>query len=434
MKYNEALDFIHNTNKFGIKLGLQNMKILLNYIGDPHLELKYIHIAGTNGKGSTAMFVSQILIQTGLNVGLYTSPYLIKFNERIRINNIEISDEELIEIVSIVKNAISKMVSEGYNHPTEFEIVTAIAFYYYNLKKCDVVVLEVGLGGRFDATNVILKPLLSVITSISIDHTKYLGDTIEKIAFEKAGIIKENGIVLSYDQYKEARNIIEKVCSEKNANITYCDFNEIIYGNISNIDYQTFSYKKLKDLKISMIGEYQIKNAVLAIEIVNKLKSIGYDISDENIKDGLFKAKWAGRFEVINKEPLFIIDGAHNLSGAIALKESIHKYCENKKIIMILGILKDKDVQSIIAQIVPLADMVYLVDGYNDREMSTNELYDITKMYCNNSVKCDKIEIAVNNAFMKAEKSGIIIATGSLYMIGHIKELVYDLKIGNNKE
>ncbi|MDY6595061.1 Mur ligase family protein, partial [Clostridioides difficile] len=227
MKYEEALEYISQTNKFGIRLGLENIGKLLELLGNPQETLNIIHVAGTNGKGSVCSFVSNILRECGYKVGLYTSPYLETFTERIRVNGQNIPQDDVARIIELIKEKIEIMVKEGYAYPTEFEVVTAMAFYYYSEQKVDFVALEVGLGGRYDATNIITKSLVSVIVSISLDHTGILGDTIEKIAYEKAGIIKENGVVLVYDQTDEAKDVIKSVCKEKKAKYIEVDFDDI---------------------------------------------------------------------------------------------------------------------------------------------------------------------------------------------------------------
>ncbi|MDU7904874.1 MAG: Mur ligase family protein, partial [Peptostreptococcaceae bacterium] len=262
MNYNEALKFIHESHKFGMRRGLENIKKLLELLGNPQDNLKIIHVAGTNGKGSTCSFISTILKQSGYKVGLYTSPFLETFTERIRVNGENIPENEVGNIVNIIKEKIDIMVNEGYDYPTEFEIVTAMAFYYFNKERVDFVALEVGLGGRYDATNVIKKPIATVITSISLDHVGILGDTLDKIAFEKGGIIKENCDVIVYPQKNEASKVLKEICNEKNAKYIECDFKDITLKE-SNINFQKFdciiNNKEYKDLQINLIGDHQVK-------------------------------------------------------------------------------------------------------------------------------------------------------------------------------
>ena len=291
MNYNEALQFIHESHKFGMRLGLDNIKRLLELLGNPQKNLNIIHIAGTNGKGSTCSFIASILKQGGYKVGLYTSPFLEVFTERIRINGVNIPKEEVGKIISIIKDKIEIMVNEGYSYPTEFEIVTAMAFYYYNQEKTDFVVLEVGLGGRYDATNVIDKPLVSVITSISLDHVGILGDTVAKIAYEKGGIIKENGVAIVYDQSEEAKTVIKDICNEKNAKYIEVKFDDINIKK-SDINSQVYSCtiigQRYEDLEINLIGDHQINNSILALSAVEFLReSKQLKISEDDIRRGL---------------------------------------------------------------------------------------------------------------------------------------------------
>ena len=329
MDYQESLKYIEETHKFGIRLGLDNMSKLLELLGNPQDKLNIIHVAGTNGKGSTCSFITSILKEAGYKVGLYTSPYLETFTERIRINGENIPEKDVARIVTLIKEKIEQMVSEGYSYPTEFEIVTTMAFYYYYEQGVDFVALEVGLGGRYDATNIIKKSDLSVITSISLDHVGILGDTVAKIAYEKAGIIKENGVVVVYDQSDEAKNVIKDICKEKNAKYIEVKFDDINIKK-SNINSQVFDCtiigQRYKDLEIKLIGDHQVNNSVLAlsaIEILNQLKHL--NINKDDIRRGLINTRWAGRIEKILDKPTFIIDGAHNEDGARSLAKAIEK-------------------------------------------------------------------------------------------------------------
>ena len=272
MNYQESLKYIADTHKFGIRLGLDSTGKLLELLGNPQENLKVVHVAGTNGKGSVCSFVANILKEEGYKVGLYTSPYLETFTERIRVNGENIPEEDVARIITIIKDKIEIMVSEGYSAPTEFEIVTAMAFYYYNEQKMDYVVLEVGLGGRFDSTNVIKNPLVSVLVSISLDHIGVLGDTIGKIAYEKAGIIKDNGAAIVYKQVKEAEDVIKEVCNEKNANYIEVNFNDVEVKK-SDIYSQVYDCivmgEKFDNLEIKLIGDHQINNSIMLKLVTN---------------------------------------------------------------------------------------------------------------------------------------------------------------------
>jgi dihydrofolate synthase / folylpolyglutamate synthase len=291
MTYEQAMEYIHGTLKFGSKLGLHNITALLELMGDPHRKLRFIHVAGTNGKGSTVAYISSILIEAGYKVGIFTSPYLERFSERMKVNHAEIPEETLARIAGFVKSKVDILLSHGESHPTEFEIVTAIAFQYYYEQECDVVVLEVGLGGRYDSTNVIDTPLLAVITTISYDHMSILGDTLPKIAFEKAGIIKSQGDVLLYPQPQEVDKVFETVCMEKQSRLLRVDF-DTLQIRIFDVDSQTFDYGAYKNLQIGLLGEHQVRNAVVALHVSEILRSKGLSISENAVREGLRMA-WA---------------------------------------------------------------------------------------------------------------------------------------------
>lgn len=428
MNYNEALQFIHESHKFGMRLGLDNIKKLLELLGNPQNNLKIIHVAGTNGKGSTCSFISSILKESGYKVGLYTSPFLETFTERIRVNGENIPEEEVGKIVSLIKEKIEIMVSEGYYYPTEFEIVTAMAFYYYNQEKVDFVALEVGLGGRYDATNVIDKPLVSAITSISLDHTGILGDTLGKIAFEKGGIIKEDCPTIVYPQQEEASEVIKNICAEKKSKYIECNFKNIEIKS-SNINSQIYNCningKELNDLEIKLIGDHQIKNSIVALNVIEYLNDIKItNISEENIRKGLLETKWPGRIEKISENPMFIIDGAHNEEGAKSLANSIEKYFKNKNKILVIGMLEDKDIESVLDLLIPKFNKVITTTPDNPRAIDANKLKEKIERY-NIEVTCKpNIKEAVDYALEISNKDDVIISAGSLYMIGNVRTII----------
>lgn len=417
MKYSDAIEYIHNTNKFGIKLGLDNIRRLLEYMGNPQKNLKFIHVAGTNGKGSTCAFINSILINAGYKVGLYTSPYLEEFEERMRINNENIPKDKLTDYVEYVKDVVDRLLADGYHHPTEFELITAIAFKYFRDENVDFVVLEVGLGGRFDATNVIDNSLVSVISTIDYDHMDKLGDTLEKIAYEKAGIIKENGIVVSFYQKNEALQVIERVANLKKASLDILDINDVEIIE-SNSEYQIFNYRDYKNLKICIIGKHQIYNASLALMAVEKLRSQGITISEDAIRVGLADARWPGRIEVLSRCPFIVIDGAHNPQGMSVLKEALNLF-SYERLVLVIGMLKDKDTDKMLKLIVPLADIVITTKPVSDRAYTAEELAEKIKDV--NPLYFESIDDAINEALKKAGEKDLILFCGSLYMIGHVR-------------
>lgn len=454
MDYEQAMEYIQSINRFGMKLGLDRIGKLLNMLGNPQENLKFVHIGGTNGKGSVTSFISQVLIESGYNVGMYTSPYLEKFNERIKVNGFNIEDDVLARNISMVRECCNKMDVEDL--PTEFEIVTATAFLCFLEKKCDIVCLEVGLGGRFDATNSISDSLVSVITSISKDHTEILGETLDKIAYEKAGIIKNGGDVFLYDVGDESVcNEVKKVCRDRNASFNLVEFDSIVIKK-SNLANQVFDFKTVygdvyNDVKIRLAGSHQIKNAVLAFNVVEFLRrNKGLNISDESIKKGFANCRWAGRLEVVNQSPLVLLDGAHNSDSAAILSSEIGRNIDDTYYkVLVIGILKDKDVDRIIKEIVPAFDSVIITKPDSVRSMEVEDLAYRAYMYCENIIciedpvqACEyalslstEVEVSEkkskkgsimgrkqkNNKPIKKKKA--IVVCGSLYLVGGVRGL-----------
>lgn len=427
MNYTDALAYINDKDKFGSRLGLTSISKLMELLENPQDSLKVIHVAGTNGKGSTSSYLSSCIKVAGYDVGLFTSPFLERFNERVQINGIDISDETLGRITSDVKEAADKMVELGFQHPTTFEIITAIGFIYFKEQSVDYVVLEVGLGGRYDSTNVIKSCLASVITSIDYDHINELGDTLAKIAYQKAGIIKENGLVVSYEQEPEAEDVIKdvaislgaKVYHSKNENIKI--IKETDTGNTFNYKYED---QYLESIKTSMIGEYQVYNASLAITTLLVLRDNGLiDITNDDIYKGILNTKWNGRLEVLKRKPIFLIDGAHNVQGIEHLAKAL-KLFSYDKLILGIGILKDKDVDHMIEKLIPLADIIVATEVSMPRKLDAEELASKISKY-NDEIYIEKnIKDAINKAISLANKNDLILFGGSLYLIGEVRTLV----------
>jgi dihydrofolate synthase/folylpolyglutamate synthase len=413
MNYRQAKEYIDElTVSAKIELGLDNMKNIAEETGNIQNKLKIIHIAGTNGKGSTLAFISSILIQAGYKTGMYISPTIIDYRERMQINGEYISEEDFAEIITELKG----------KKATAFEIETMTAFLWFYRKKCDFVVLETGLGGNLDATNIISENLCSVITPISIDHTSFLGNTLASIAEKKAGIIKKGCDCVSGLQQGEAKKVLTDTAKEKGSDIFFIDGESI--KNVSfNEDSQFFDYKDYKNLEIGLMGTFQIENAVLAVECVQRLVKNGVHIPEEAVYEGLKKARWQARFETISKKPRFIIDGAHNKAGAEVLAKSIDLYFGDRKKIFIIGVMADKDYESMLKLTAHKAEKIYAVKPNNPRAMDSIKLRDIISEY-NPNVSEESIKNAVKKSIAEADEDTVIFAFGSLYYLGDVKKIV----------
>lgn len=422
MNREEAMKFIDNSKKFGSKLELERIKKLCELLGNPQNKLKFIHIAGTNGKGSTSSYIHNALVDAGYKTGLYTSPFIYEFNERIQINGTPIPDDDLTEIMSIVAEKVRVMTEEGYEHPTEFELITAAAFLYFEKSECDIVVLEVGLGGIFDATNIIKTPVLSVITSISLDHTDYLGKTVAEVAKNKCGIIKEGVPVLSYMyQPNDVIGVIRETARRNSSPFTLATDDSLVINSMG-LDGSNFSYEG-EDYHTSLVGKYQIYNAITAISAVKLLNEAGFRISSENIKNGLSQAKWPARFEILNRNPLVIADGSHNADGMRAFVETAKEVID-KKSICVFGMLKDKDYEYCIKKLSEITDTVIVTEVDNPRRETVDKLSQTAKKYIKNVYKEKENNDAVKKALGIAENCGTVIALGSLYMMKNIKDAI----------
>lgn len=429
MKYEDAMRYITEVGNFGSSYGLERTFRLLELLGNPQNKIKLIHIAGTNGKGSTTAMISKILMGNGYKVGMYTSPFLEEFEERIQINSVNIPKEKLATLMDELKVAVDKVIKEGYNHPTEFEIITCLMFLYFCKEEVDFAVIEVGLGGRLDSTNVIT-PILSIITSISYDHTNLLGNTLTEIAGEKSGIIKEGVPVVIFPQEEEALKVIKSKCKKLNAPLYIVDE---IYSELIEILQEEKPYQKVKikglnneyNIKLPLLGDHQILNLALAIkgiEILEKNKKI--KISKEILEKSLEDVSWNGRLEVMKKSPLVVIDGAHNIQGITKLKDNIEKYFKYKNIYLILGILADKDVEEMIKVITPMAKEVYAVTPNSIRAELAEDLKNEVLRYNENCIAFEKYEYALDKALEIAEDDDIIVVSGSLYMVGGMRTII----------
>lgn len=422
MNYREAVKYMDELGRYGSKPGLDRLRILASRLGNPQDKLKFIHISGTNGKGSTAAFLAGILKSAGYTTGMYTSPFILRINEQVRINGQEISDDEFAQYVTIVKAAADKMADEGLDHPTQFEVLTAMSFLYFYEKMCGVVILEAGMGGRLDATNIITESLVSVITKISFDHMDFLGNTLPKIAYEKAGIIKQGGNVVLYPQEEEALDTIKEVAKNLGAEIFYTDPKEIT--NISIRRGQlSFMHRVYGKLQTSVTGVHQVNNAAVAIKTVEVLNNIGFTIEREAVVRGFNDARWPGRFELISTEPDFYIDGGHNPDGIRSLVETFKIIYPGKKASIIIGVFKDKDFENMAFELSTIAKRFIAVTPGNPRALPAENLAGILLKYCKNVEYNVTIKEAVEKILSSAPKDEIIIATGSLSYIGQVRNM-----------
>jgi dihydrofolate synthase/folylpolyglutamate synthase len=430
MNYEESLKYINECSKFSINLGLERTEKMLELLGNPEKKLKCIHLAGTNGKGSISTMIGQILMEEGYKTGLYTSPFIQEFGERIQINRENITKEEVAELITRISAVVEQVIALGYDAPTQFEIVTVAAFLYFYEKNVDYVVLEVGLGGRLDSTNVV-NPILSVISSISFDHMDILGDTLEEIAYEKAGIIKDNVPVVIYPQDRSVYRIIEKIAADKNCAVTYADRGEVslsrvfidedFIGQEIEVNTRTKEYT----VKLSLLGKHQLMNCLTAVTAIEALIKTGIVISEKSIIEGLSKVKWMARMEVLNKNPLVVIDGAHNRDGMFMLIKSIKEYFEYDKLILILGILADKEVEKMVGLISKKAHKVICVTPHNERAELSQNLKKVVEKHNKNSLAFDDYQEAYEEALNSCGENDLLLICGSLYMVGDMRKIAY---------
>ena len=416
MNINETLDYIHSVCWKGMMPGLERITELLEKMDNPHKDLKYIHIAGTNGKGSTAAMTASILRKAGYRTGLYTSPFIYQFGERMQVNGEMISDEELIEITESVKPLADAMAE----NPTEFELITAIAFAFFKRQKCDIVVTEVGLGGLLDATNVIPCPEVAVITNIGLDHTDILGNTLEEIAFNKAGIIKENGHAVIYRGSPSVEAVFEQVCQEKNTKLKKANFDGLKLKS-HDLFQQVFDCGDYKDIHLPLLGDHQLHNAAVVLAVVETLQEIGWKITKQNIYDGIRDVSWPGRFDVVSRDPLFIIDGGHNPQCLEALVKNIQDYLTGRRVIALTGVLADKDYGDMYKPVMPYIEQFVCVTPPNPRRLMATELAAHLQNAGATATACDTVAQGVQKAIELAGNDGVVLCFGSLYTISDIR-------------
>lgn len=420
MTYEEACAFLDKTKEYGSILGLTSIRSLMAELSDIQETLPVIHIAGTNGKGSVGAMLAAVLMESGYSVGRYTSPAVFAYEEIFTVDGIPITHEEFAEEASVAREACERMTARGEAHPTSFEVETAIAFLYFARKKCDFVLLETGLGGREDATNIIAKPICSVLTSISMDHMGFLGNSLTAIASAKAGIIKEGCPVVSAWQHEEALAVIEQEAERKNAELIVAD-----ESLVQDVSYDegglAFTYAGFGRAVLTLTGACQTANAACAIETLLLLGEKGYCITEHTIREGLKKASWSGRFETIHPKPLCIIDGAHNEEAALQLRKTIENCFTNRRITYIIGVLADKEHEKMLRIMLPLAMQVYTVTPNNPRALSADRLAEEAAKYHKQVTAMTTIDEALTCALQNAGEDGVIIAFGSLSYLADVK-------------
>ena len=421
------IDRIHEFNRFGMVLGLDRMEELLRRLGNPQDDLKVIHVAGTNGKGSVSKYLEEGLSACGYKMGLYTSPYIETFNERIRYDGADISDEDLEYYGQKVVSAAEAMVADGLDSPTEFEVVTAIAFLYFAGRQADITILEVGLGGIGDSTNVVKSPLASVITSISYDHMAQLGSSLAEIAVNKAGIIKTGCPVIAHVPQREAAKIIARKADARGSRlydisgIRAAVSDETPFSQKVSMELYEKSYS---DVEISMVGRHQaenLKTALATLEILRKSGAVKLD--REALYEGLKRARQPGRFEVISEDPLVIIDGAHNEAGTQALQETMAQHFAGKKILLVAGILADKEIDSIVKFLTKITDHIIVTEPDNPRKLAAEKLAEHVADIGVAAEAVSDVEAAVHRAKELADGYDVILFAGSLYLIGDVRRL-----------
>lgn len=433
VKERQAIDYIRSIENRGIIPGLERIRELCRRLGDPQNSLKFVHIAGTNGKGSVSAFIATALRCGGYRVGRYISPTIFQYRERIQVNDRCITKEALGRLTERVKRCCDDMTAEGLQQPTSFEVETALGFLYFAEKRCDLVVMETGMGGLLDSTNLVETTILAVLTSISMDHMQFLGKTLEEIAVQKAGILKEGCAAVSAGQKDGAMSVIASRAKELNCRLSVVQQDKITrvkYG----LERQKFSYGGYDGLEIGLAGKYQIENAALAVEALKALAECGFPVTEEKLRQGFAETVWPGRFTVIGRKPYFIVDGAHNEDAAERLAESVRFYFTNKRIIYIMGVLKDKEYEKIIALTHSLADQIITVTTPdNPRALPAYELAKEVARVHPGVTAVDSLEEAVEMSRLLAAKEDCIIAFGSLSFLGKLMEIVQSVPSGTQK-
>ena len=423
MTLEEALHYIHAVCWKGSIPGLERINALLDEMGHPEQTLKFVHVTGTNGKGSTCAMIASVLRKAGYRTGLYTSPYITRFNERMQINGEMISDEELCAITAEIKPLADRI----FEQPTEFEMVPAIAFAWFARRQCDIVVCEVGMGGEFDATNVIGAPEAAVLCNIGLDHTEVLGDTLEKIAATKSGIIKSGCDAVLYRSTPGVEAVVEQRCSEVGAALHKVDFAGLHLRSRS-LEGQIFDFGGLTGLHLPLLGEHQLHNAAVALTTLSVLQKRGWKITEDDIRQGFACVVWPGRFQIIGREPLFLIDGGHNPQCIQALAQNITDYLPDRPLTILTGVLGDKDYHCMYRSVADHAAEFITVTPDNPRALTAQELAGYLSSFGKPVTACDTVDEGVRLAIDHAGKSGTVLCYGSLYLLGDVIAAAAEVK------
>ena len=417
MNANEAIAYIQSVSWKGSIPGLERPAELLRRLGNPEKALKFVHIAGTNGKGSTAAMTASILQQAGYRVGLYTSPHIYRFHERIQVNGQDISDEDLAAVTECVRPFAESME----DIPTEFELMVGIAMEHFKRAKCDIVVVEVGMGGALDATNVIPTPEVAVLTNIGLDHTGFLGNTLEEIAETKCGILKQGGRAVFYRGTAGVEAVYRRICRERDVTYRFADF-ESICPISHDLFGQRFDCGSRKNLELPLLGQHQLHNAAVVLSVADALIEKGWAITEEHIRTGLASVSWPGRFHIVRRDPLFIVDGGHNPQCLESLVANIRDYLPGRKIVALTGVLADKDYGEMYKPVMPYISEFVCITPPNDRKLESAELAKHLRAAGANAQAAESIPHGVALAQQKADKDGVVLCFGSLYSIGTIYE------------